>query len=76
VTGTCLFAFIYLHFLCIWLTLLSKVTCIAFQDAHLHSYQFLLSLGIERMTLVLQALDLQESQIWQMLLARVIYKRA
>ena len=45
---------LHLH-LCIWQMLLSKATYIAFQGTHLHSYQFLLSLGIEPMTLALQA---------------------
>jgi len=35
--------------------LLSKATYIAFQSTHFHSYQSLLSLGIEPMTLMLQA---------------------
>jgi len=41
----------YIFILCIWQTLLSKVTYIAV----LHSYQFLLSLGIKLMTLAMQA---------------------
>jgi len=46
----------YFHF-CIWLTLLSKLTYIAFQGTFALHYQFLLFMGIEpMMTLVLQAL--------------------
>jgi len=38
--------------LCIWPTLLSKVTYVAFQGTYLHSNQFL---GIKPITLALQA---------------------
>jgi len=46
---------IYILHLCIWQMLLSKATYIELQATHLHSYQFLLSLAIEPMTLALQA---------------------